>query len=196
MKNIVFGLFLSMIVLGLFAFKFVAPDSDTPNAEVNWYTWEEAVAANAVHKKRVYVDIYTDWCGPCKFMDRTTFKDPQVVNYLNEHFYPVKFNAERKEPLTYDGITHIYMPYQKTGYHQFAAALMDGKLSYPTNVFLTEDLVIEQRLSGTLNPIKMHKVLTYIVEESTKPNPLSWKEYQEQYDLRYLQEKAQKSGSN
>jgi len=194
MKNIVVGLFFSVVVFGLFAFTY-ATTENTPPAEVNWYTWEDAVAANAVHKKRVYVDIYTDWCGPCKFMDRTTFKDPQVVNYLNEHFYPVKLNAERKEPLTYEGITHVYTPYQRTGYHQFAAALMEGKLSYPTSVFLTDDLVVEQRIQGALNPIKMHKVLTYIVEETSKPSPLSWKEYQTQYDRKFVQEKAQSTGN-
>ena len=176
-----------LAVLGsLMAFKFASNNEiKTPQAQVNWYTWEEAVAANAQYKKRIYVDVYTDWCGPCKYMDRTTFKDPQVVSYLNEHFYPVKLNAERKEPLTHNGVTHVYTPFQGKGYHQFAAALLEGKLSYPTSVFMTKDLVIEQRISGALNPAKMHKVMTYIVEETSKPNPLSWAEYQKQYDLEY-----------
>jgi len=191
MKNIVFSSLFSIVLIGLFATESIAQ-----KAKVNWYSWEDAMAAQAVQKKKIYVDIYTDWCGPCKFMDRTTFSDPQVANYLNEHFYPVKLNAERKEPLAHDGTTHVFMPFQNRGYHQFAAALMEGKLSYPTNVFLTEDIVVEQRIQGALNPVKMHKVLTYIVEESVKPSPLSWKDYQAQYDQKFVQDRSQNTGSN
>ena len=161
---------------------------DMPVAKVQWLTWEEAMEKSKTEKRKIVVDIYTDWCGPCKYMDRTTFSDPQVVNYLNEHFYPIKFNAERKEPLTHNGVTHVFMPYQNRGYHQFAASLMDGKLSYPTSVFLSEDLTLEQRISGALTPIKMHKVLTYVAEETPKPNPMPWNEYQKQYDLKFAQD--------
>jgi len=114
--------------------------------------------------------------------------DP-YVRFYGIQICTVKFDAERKEPLTYNGTTHVYTPFQNRGYHQFAASLMEGKLSYPTSVFLTEDLVLEQRISGALSPVKMHKVLTYIAEESIKPNPLSWNEYQKQYDIQYVQSK-------
>ena len=40
------------------------------------------------------MDIYTDWCGPCKLMDKNTFQNPDVAQYLNNNFYAVKFNAE------------------------------------------------------------------------------------------------------
>jgi len=192
MKKILFAVCCLTVFGSLMAFKF-APVTEVaaPQAEVNWYTWEDAVAANAVHKKKIYIDIYTDWCGPCKYMDKTTFSDPQVVNYLNENFYPVKFNAERKEPLTHNGTTHVYTPFQNRGYHQFAASLLEGKLSYPTSVFLTEDLVLEQRISGTLSPVKMHKVLTYVAEETVKHSPMSWNEYQKQYDIKYVQSNRQ-----
>jgi len=190
MEKIIFAVCCLALTFGLMAFKFIPTTETTtsPPAQVNWYTWEDAVAANTVYKKKFYIDIYTDWCGPCKYMDRTTFSDPQVVNYLNEHFYPIKFNAERKEPLTHNGVTHVFMPYQNRGYHQFAASLMDGKLSYPTSVFLSEDLTLEQRISGALTPIKMHKVLTYVAEETPKTNPMSWNEYQKQYDLKFVQD--------
>lgn len=188
MRKFLFAVCALTVFCGLMAFKFVpANEVAAPQAEVNWYTWEDAVAANAVHKKKIYVDIYTDWCGPCKYMDKTTFRDPQVVNYLNEHFYAVKFDAESKTPVTHNGITHEYRLFKNStkGYHQFAAMLMDGQMSYPTSVFLSKDLSIEQRIGGLLQPAEMHKVLTYIAEETVKANPMPWNEYQRQYDTKY-----------
>ena len=55
---------------------------------------EEAVAAQAVHPKKIMMDVYTSWCGPCKMLDKNTFQNPDVVEYVNENYYAVKFNAE------------------------------------------------------------------------------------------------------
>ena len=63
--------------------------------EVKWMTWEEAAAANDKQPKKIFVDVYTNWCGWCKKMDASTFKETDVVKILNEKFYPVKLNAEQ-----------------------------------------------------------------------------------------------------
>ena len=44
--------------------------------------------------KKIIIDLYTDWCGWCKVMDRNTFTDKQVIEYINNYFLPVKFDAE------------------------------------------------------------------------------------------------------
>jgi thioredoxin-related protein len=62
--------------------------------KINWLTFEEAAAKTQENPKMVFVDVYTDWCGWCKKMDKETFSDPAVVAYINENFYPVKMNAE------------------------------------------------------------------------------------------------------
>ena len=109
---------------------------------VKWMTWEEAVSAAKSDKaagrkpKKVFVDIYTGWCGWCKKMDTETFAQPQISAYLNDNFYPVKFNAEQKESIVFDGKTFKYVASGRRGYHELAAALLAGKMSYPTVIFL------------------------------------------------------------
>ncbi|MGY6560307.1 MAG: thioredoxin family protein [Nitritalea sp.] len=65
--------------------------------QIHWMQFEEAVQASAAVPKMVLVDVYTDWCGWCKKMDKETFTDQEVIAYINAHFYPVKLNAERTD---------------------------------------------------------------------------------------------------
>jgi len=179
MRNILTTTLLMVFIFGASAFK-MKPADDA--GKVKWYSWEEAVEANKTNKKKIFVDMYTDWCGWGKRMDKTTFADKRVAAYLNKHYYPVKFDAEQKEEIQFKGHTFAYKDYGRRGYHELALALLDGKLSYPTSVFLTEDFVVDQRLPGYLDADKMLMVLQYIAEEKDKPNPMPWKEFQRRYN--------------
>ena len=64
---------------------------------INWYSFEEAVSLTEKNPKMVIVDVYTDWCGWCKKMDKETFTDSRVISYINENFYAVKINAENNK---------------------------------------------------------------------------------------------------
>lgn len=65
--------------------------------QIEWLTFEEAASKTASQPKMILVDVYTDWCGWCKKMDKDTFRDPKVIAFVNEHFYPVKLNAENSK---------------------------------------------------------------------------------------------------
>jgi len=71
-------------------------------------------------------------------MDKSTFKDPAVVKYLNDNFYPVKFNAERRDAIVFNDRTFEFMQSGRRGVHQLAYALLDGRLGYPAFVTLDE----------------------------------------------------------
>lgn len=62
--------------------------------QINWLTFDEAAALTQQNPKMILVDVYTDWCGWCKKMDKETFTDAKVIEYVNSNFYPVKMNAE------------------------------------------------------------------------------------------------------
>ena len=90
--------------------------------------------------KKVLVDLYTSWCGWCKVMDKKTFTDQAVIDYLNENFVLVKFNAEQRESVTFKGETYEWMSAGRRGVNKLAYKLMNGRLGYPTLVYLDSDL--------------------------------------------------------
>lgn len=122
---------------------FIVFTSFTAQAQdIQWISWEEAVQLSQTdaQPKKIFVDVYTDWCGWCKKMDKNTFQHPDVSKYMQDNFYMVKMDAEGKDPIEYQGKTFKFVPSGRRGYHELAAALLQGKMSYPTVVFLDEQL--------------------------------------------------------
>ena len=68
---------------------------------IQWMTLAEAIEAQKENPKKIIIDVYTDWCGPCKLMDKNTFQNRDVAAYISKHYYAVKFNAEGNESITY-----------------------------------------------------------------------------------------------
>lgn len=149
--------------------------SPIENSEVNWLSFEEAMAKHEKEPKKLLIDLYTDWCGWCKVMDRETYSKAEIANYINQNFYPVKFNAEQKEPVVFDGHTFNFVPSGRRGVHELAAALTNNKLSYPTTVFMDEDLRIIQPIAGYLKPKQMEPILLFIGDNHFKTT--DWEEF-------------------
>ncbi len=150
---------------------------------VKWLTFEEAIKKSKAEKRPVFIDVYTDWCGWCKVMDKNTFNDPQVAKLLNEKFYAVKFDAEQKEDVVFDGNTFKFVASGRNGYHQLAAALLNNQLSYPTVVFLNEDFKMIQPLAGYRQAPEFHKIAQFIGEGHYKT--VKWEEWQAKYTSPY-----------
>lgn len=111
-----------------------------PAAEiVRWISWEQAAVANTTVKKKILVDIYTEWCRLCKVMDRETFADEEIARYINIHYYAVKLDAEEKEIIRWNNQEFKWVPSGRNGVHELAYALCDGEMSFPTYIFLTEN---------------------------------------------------------
>lgn len=144
---------------------------------IEWLTWEEAVKKTETDKnpKKIFVDVYTDWCGWCKKMDKDTFQNPKVAAYMKEHFYMVKMDAEGKEPITYDGKTFKYIASGRRGYHELAAALLKGKMSYPTVIFLNEDRQLLSPVPGYQKAAPFLKIAKYFGDNIYLNK--NWQEY-------------------
>src|SRR5690606_17010397 len=68
----------------------------TQKSSIQWKTFEEVEALMKTKPKKVLIDVYTDWCGWCKKLDKEVYENPMAIQYINEHFYAIKFNAEQK----------------------------------------------------------------------------------------------------
>ncbi|MEJ2163586.1 MAG: thioredoxin family protein [Robiginitalea sp.] len=145
--------------------------------EVAWMSWDEAVqkATKDTSPKKIFVDVYTDWCGWCKKMDKDTFQDPEVAAYMSENFYMVKLDAEQKDPIEFRGNSYTFVPSGRRGYHQLAAALLQGQMSYPTVVFLDEGLNMLSPVPGYQKPDAFLKIARYFGENIYKDT--SWESY-------------------
>ena len=145
--------------------------------EVTWLTWNEAyeLSKNGENPKKIFIDVYTDWCGWCKKMDKDTFQNPEVAAYMKDNFYMVKLDAEGKEPITFDGKEFKFIASGKRGYHEFAAALLQGKLSYPTVVFLDEELKMLSPVPGYQKVKPFLEIARYFGDNIYKEK--DWKTY-------------------
>ncbi len=178
MKNKLITFLLVFVTLWSCSISFGQVDKKSGDG-INWMTWNEVEGALKKEKRKVFVDVYTEWCGYCKQMDKTTFKDKEIINYINENFYAVKFDAEDPETITLDGNKYKYVKSDKRGYNQLAADLLKGRLSYPTIVFLNDDLSLIQPIPGYLKPEKMEVILTYFADDNHKKTP--WTRYEKSY---------------
>lgn len=131
-------------------------------AEIKWMTLEDAVAASKKKPKKIFIDVYTDWCGWCKRMDATTFKDPEVVAYMNKNYYAVKFDAEGKNNIIFKEQVFKYAADKKK--HELAIALLQGKMSFPSTVYLDEKQDVITVVPGYLKSDRMTRVLTFFEE--------------------------------
>ena len=143
-------------------------------ATINWLTMEEAAAKMKKQPRKVVIDVYTDWCGWCKKMDKSTFSDPAVVAYINKKYYAVKLDAEGKKPITLNGHTYTFKSEYRA--HELAIALLQGKMSYPTTVYLDEKFNMLTPVPGYLNAKIFHKILTYFGDNHHKS--MTWQEFE------------------
>lgn len=130
---------------------------------VKWMTFEEAVAKAKVEKRKLFIDVYTDWCGWCKVMDKNTFSDPIIAKLLNENFYPVKLDAEQTADIVFNGTTFKFVPYGNKGTHQLAATLLKNQLSYPTVTVVGSDFSFVQPYPGYKKPEELHALLSFYI---------------------------------
>jgi len=169
------------VLFSLLCFSTIYGQVNKKSKSINWMTFEEVEEALKEEKKKVFVDVYTKWCGWCKKMDKSTFKKKHIVQYVNENFYAIKFDAEYKKDITLDGKTYKFIKGEKgqRGYHELAAAITKGRLSFPTSVFLNDNLSLIQPIPGYLDEVKFEVIVTYFAENQHRKTP--WTTYQKTY---------------
>ncbi len=153
-----------------------APAANASVAKIKWVGFEEAVALNAKKPKKIFLDMYTDWCGWCKKMDQSTFINPVIVDYMNRNFYAVKFNAERKDTITYKGKNYMNAnPSGQRSSHQLAQVILNGRMSYPSFAFMDEEMNMITVVPGYRKAPEFEAILNYIGTNAYKNQ--KWEEF-------------------
>ena len=119
---------------------------------INWVSMDDALALQQKAPKKILIDMYTSWCGPCKMLDRNTFTNKDLIAFVNEHYYAVKFNAEGNEIVNFKDQKFTNPNYKpemakrRNSQHQLTQYL--GVNAYPTMVFLGLDAELIAPIPG------------------------------------------------
>ena len=144
---------------------------------IKWYSFEEAYKMNKKKPKKIFVDVFTDWCGWCKKMDAETFTNEIIVAYMNKHYYCVKFNAEQKDTIVIDGVTFVNpSPGSRRSTHQLANELLRNSMSYPSYVFLNEKSQWLTVVAGYQPAKSFEPVIHYFGDNAYEKTP--WADFQ------------------
>ena len=183
---------ISKIILSLFSLGFIISgfvffqnqNAPTPLAEegekIKWHSFQEAVELSKKEKKKVFIDVYTQWCGWCKVMEKNTFTNPVIAKYVNEHFYAVRMDAEMKDTIVFNNYTFKNPnPTVNRSTHELAASLLNNRLSYPTTVYLDENFNMLTQVPGYLQPTQIEPILKYFGENAYSTT--KWEDYQKTF---------------
>ena len=150
-----------------------------PAQTIQWLTLDELAVRQEIFPKKVLINVYKRDSKWCQQMDSLTYRDPTIVNYINNHFYAVMLDADEKKTLVFRGERYKYTNKGRNGYHELVDFLLQGRICYPTTVFLDEKMNVIQPLAGYKDISFFEQVITYISEDYYKK--ISWGRFQKQY---------------
>lgn len=165
---------LLLLLMGLGNFTPVWGQTQTPKTAkpsvpqgppaVKWVSLEYALKNAAKNDRMILLDFYTDWCGWCKVMDKKTYTDLSIIQYMNQKFYAVKFDAEGKDTVTYKGREYSFVPDLRC--NQFAYKILNGNMGYPTTVFMNASGDVLTPVPGYLDAPTLESLLKYYGERN------------------------------
>lgn len=129
--------------------------------EVQWFTIQEALKQNLKKPKKIFVHLYTDDCISCKVMDSTSYSNPIIAQYLNDNYYPVRFDVTTKDT--------VEILNQKLGnpgyYHTLAQAALKNEMEFPAVLFFNEKNELISPVPQYMGPKFLEAVLVFFKKD-------------------------------
>jgi thioredoxin-related protein len=161
-------LFILLAVIGISSFGFTLTGGGDEKG-IRWISFDEAVKLNEKHPKKIFIDVFTQWCGWCKKMDADTYTDPTVISYLNKYFYAVRLDAETADTFHFkDHKFYNQKPHTRGYVNELASSLLDGKLGYPTTVYMDENFSRLTYVQSYISTAELMPILKYFAEDKYK----------------------------
>ncbi len=159
-KNAKFVFVILGIILCSFKGTLTKPD------KLAWLNMDELRQSMKSDPKPALIDLYTNWCYWCKVMDKKTYDNRKVIAYINDHFYPVKLDAETKENIEWKNKSYTYNENFKI--NDFTMYATSGQPGFPTTVIFTDEDSEPVSIQGFLEPKEMEPILKYFGEGAYK----------------------------
>lgn len=142
----------AIVLVALFGMAFKVADKTVNKDKLNYFegTYEEALVKAKKEKKAIFIDAYTNWCGWCKELDKRTFSDVDVAEYMNANFINMKIDMESTAgiPLA----------------NKFRVS------SYPTLLFIHHEEKVTHRIEGFLPASAFLKEARFAKKKNNKRN--------------------------
>lgn len=149
--------------------------------QIKWMSFNEALAAQKNLPKKILVQFYDESNAGSRKMDLGTFKNPVVVRYINQFYYPVKFNSGSRETVNIYGRSFRNTSKNITSTHELTQFM--SVHAYPTTVFLDENLEPITSLMGVFTAKEIEPYLSMIGTNTYKEikTKKSWETYRQEF---------------
>lgn len=152
-KYILVFFILGLVCMGFMMYK-TSGIEDKPL--VRWYDFNEGLKVAKEQNKHIMIDVYTDWCGWCKKLDKITYRDKEVVEILEKDYISIKLDPE---------LPNVYYDYAGK---QYTGKQLERKFKikgYPAIVFMRPDGSVIEVAEGYHTPAEMVEVLKLMLKK-------------------------------
>ena len=136
-------------------------------SNVKLYAIDQVEQAAKKEHKKVIIQVFTQWSEGFRKLENDALKQQQIVNYLNDKFLTVKFDAETRADVNFRNKVYHFVSQSGVGFNQLASELLQGQMAYPTLVFFDENMNLIQAIQYH-SPEQLEMVITYFGDNNHK----------------------------
>ncbi len=157
------------------SFELIFREKAIPPDPIKWSEFPDALKKNESSPKKILVSVYSSLGYSSALMNKHVLTDPILAAFINENYYPVKFEAERTDTIQVNNQVFINEQVFPNYPHQLAIALLNGEVKYPSLVFINEQGQVVNKISGYLKKQDIEPLLHFFAKDIYQTQ--SWEEF-------------------